>query len=57
MSKPFVQMSEAELREEWHRWNEEIEGATSWGAALAVADEFRTDIALELRRRGLEMPK
>lgn len=46
----------SELYEEYHHWNWQIAQATSWGAALTAADEFRKDALREIRRRGLPDP-
>ena len=41
---------------EWHFWNNEIIKTRGWGAAMAVAAEFREDAKREIKRRGLVLP-
>jgi len=57
MTKTTVKTpSDEDVLAEWWRWDEKIKSATSWGAALAAADEFRKDAERELRRRGIPVP-
>lgn len=51
--KHFHDMTTAELIEKWHVWNNRVNSATSWVAALAAASKFRTEIAEILIQRGL----
>lgn len=57
MSKLLREMSEAELREEWHRWDNKIASFNGWGIALTAAVEVRRDCARELLRRGVTPPE
>lgn len=52
-NKPFREMSDAELREQWALWDAEVRNAPGWGAAVATADSFRGGCEAELKRRGL----
>ena len=56
MNKPFHEMTDDALLQEWRHWNEKIRNASGWGASLAAAAEFRADIARALARRGLPAP-
>jgi hypothetical protein len=53
MGVPIPKLSDKALIDEYYHWNEKIKNATSWGAALAVADEFRKMCKSEMQRRGL----
>lgn len=46
-------MTDEQLLAEHENWDRNIRNATSWGAALAAADEFRKECLLEINRRGL----
>lgn len=50
-NKAFKDMTLQELHNEVGYWNDVITSATSWGASLAAADEFRTDAMREIERR------
>lgn len=52
--KRLSEMTNAEVLAEWSKWDDQIKNATGWGAAVGAADEFRTDAARELHRRGIE---
>ncbi len=49
-------LTDTDLIEEWRKWDTEIANAKSWGAALAAANEFRTECEQEIARRGLDKP-
>lgn len=42
---------------EYNHWIQEISNATSWGAALGAADEFRRAAKSELLRRNITIPE
>jgi hypothetical protein len=50
---PIRELSDTQLLEEWDYWDNKIRDATSWGASLAAADEFRRACEGEIRRRGI----
>jgi hypothetical protein len=45
--------SDEELLKEYQYWNDKVKNATSWGAALTAADEFRRECYREINLRGL----
>lgn len=47
------QLSDEALIAEYRMWEKKIAEATSWGAALTAASEFRRACRSELKRRGL----
>ena len=51
--KPFVEMTDAELRAEFARWDREVCEATGWGAALMQAAQWRDACECLLFQRGL----
>ena len=51
--KPFAEMTDAELRAEFERWDREVREATGWGAALVQAAKWRDACERLLFRRGL----
>ena len=51
--KPFAEMTDAELKNEFERWDREVREATSWGAALAQAGKWRDACERLLLERGL----
>lgn len=53
MSKYISELSDQELKIEWLLWDDEISSAIHWGAALGVANEFRHECEVELKKRGL----
>jgi hypothetical protein len=57
ISKPFRDMTDNELREEWKMWDEKVRNASGWGAAVAVANSFRKNCERELEHRGLPLIK
>ena len=57
VDKPLHEMTDAELRADFERWDKRIREATGWGAALAAADGLRKINIGEFRRRGLEPPE
>ena len=48
-------LSDSALANEWHLWNRKIITATSWGASLAAANEFRQECEHEIDRRNLSV--
>jgi hypothetical protein len=52
-TKALCEMTNEELKMEWKMWDEKIKNATSWGAALAAAVEFKKDCEREMRLRGV----
>jgi protein tyrosine/serine phosphatase len=42
---------------EWRYWDGKIKSKSNWDAAVAAANEFRTDAEREIKRRGMEIPK
>jgi hypothetical protein len=48
-------MTNEELLAEYVKWRDKVASATGWGAALAAADEFRTDALREIKRRGIKL--
>ena len=56
-NKQFAEMTLDELREEHRRWNDQINNATAWGAALAAADEYRRACAYWIKIREAELPR
>ena len=52
--KPFGEMTDAELRIEFERWDREVREATGWGAALAQAAEWRDACERLMRCRGIQ---
>lgn len=52
---PIKKLSDDGLIAEWTKWKEKIEAATSWGAAIAAANEFRQDCEREINRRNLSV--
>lgn len=53
---PLSQATNEELLVEWNYWNSMIQNASSWGAALAAANEFRQDVEQVMKRRGMAHP-
>lgn len=54
MTMPRIRdLPDDELLEEWWKWDQQVRKATSWGAALAAADEFRKECAQEIERRNV----
>ncbi len=45
-------LSDEELLLEWAEWDRKIRKATSWGAALGAANEFRAECQREIDRRN-----
>ncbi len=51
-SGPIEALSDADLLLEWDYWNKKIANATSWGAAIAAAQEFREICQREIDKRN-----
>ena len=54
-SENLADMTVEELRAEREVWDKKIESATSWGARLTAAAEFRDACDAELRRRFIDL--
>lgn len=52
MSAKLRELSDEELLKEWHYWDFKIRIAEQWGAAVAAANEFRTECQREIDRRN-----
>lgn len=53
-NQAFREMDDQTLIDEFKKWDSRIKGATSWGAAVGVADNFRRQCETLIRERGLE---
>jgi hypothetical protein len=51
MNKPLKLMTVDELHAEVEYWDKKIDDAEHWGAAIAVAHDFRKAARMELLRR------
>lgn len=47
-------LTDDDLIDEFHKWNNKIKTATSWGAALSAANEFRQECQREIDRRNID---
>lgn len=52
--KPIKDLTNEELIAEFRYWNSKIENATSWGAGIAAANEFRKECEQQLHLRSLD---
>ena len=55
MTKPFEEMTLAELEAERAHWEKELGEATGWGAGVAAADGFRRGCIAWIARRKAEI--
>ncbi len=51
-SGPIEALSDTDLLLEWNYWDKKIANATSWGAAVAAAHEFRQICQREIDKRN-----
>lgn len=50
--KLIKDLSDTELLEEWLMWDSKVKNATSWGAAVGAAAEFRKECSREIDKRN-----